>query len=147
MSEHYIRDKRSPEPSSEIASKVMSANKGKNTKPELKLRKALWGEGLKGYRLNWKNIPGKPDIAFVGKRLAIFVHGCYWHRCPKCDLSLPKSNTKFWKDKFNKNIARDKKKNKELLDLDWSVLVFWECDIINDILTPLYKIREKIDVN
>ena len=130
MSAHYIRDKRSPEPSSKTISKVMSANKAKDTKPELKLRKALWNEGLKGYRLNWKYVPGRPDIAFVGRKIAIFVHGCYWHRCPECDLPLPKSNTKFWKEKFKRNQQRDKMKIAELIRLGWrDPLVFWECDI------------------
>ncbi len=75
MSAHYIRDKRTPKPSYRPISKVMSANKAKDTKPELKLRKALWKAGIKGYRLNWKSVPGRPDIAFVGKKIAIFVHG------------------------------------------------------------------------
>ena len=107
----------------------MSANKAKDTKPELKLRRALWKAGIKGYRLNWKHVPGRPDIAFVGKKIAIFVHGCYWHRCPECDLPLPKSNTKFWKEKFDRNIFRDKKKKRELTHLGWNVLEFWECEI------------------
>ena len=69
MSAHYVRDKRSPKPSSRAISKVMSANKAKDTKPELRLRKALWKAGVKGYRLNWKHVPGRPDIAFVGKKI------------------------------------------------------------------------------
>ena len=142
MSKLYSRDKRSPKPLSESTSKVMSANKAKNTKPEILLRKALWEEGIRGYRLNWKKAPGRPDIAFPGKKIAIFINGCYWHRCPKCDLPLPKSNVQFWKDKFDKNIARDKKKNKELLDLGWNVLVFWECDIKTDIFDCSKIIKE-----
>ena len=147
MSKEYIRDKRSPKPSFESTSKVMSANKAKNTKPEILLRKALWEEGIRGYRLNWKKAPGRPDIAFPGKKIAIFINGCYWHRCPKCDLPLPKSNVQFWKDKFDKNIARDKKKNKELLDLGWNVEVFWECDIKSNILMPIQKVKEIVNVN
>ena len=142
ISKSYSRDKRSPKPLSESTSKVMSANKAKNTKPEILLRKALWEEGVRGYRLNWKKAPGRPDIAFPGKKIAIFINGCYWHRCPKCDLPLPKSNVQFWKDKFDKNIARDKKKNKELLDLGWHVLVFWECDIKTDIFNCSKTIKE-----
>ena len=129
----YIRDKRSPRPLKESTSKVMSANKAKNTKPELLLSKALWKGGYKGYRLNWKKVPGRPDIAFPGKKLAIFVNGCYWHRCPKCDLPLPKTNTRFWKEKFDKNVKRDKKKNDELLSLGWKVIVIWECEIHSDL--------------
>ncbi len=138
----YIRDKRSPRPLRESISKVMSANKAKNTKPELLVRKALWENGVRGYRLNWKKAPGRPDIAFPGREIAIFINGCYWHRCPKCNLSLPKSNIEFWKEKFERNIARDKRKNEELLDLGWNVLVLWECDIKSNILKIVYKINK-----
>ena len=119
----------------------MSSNKAKNTKPELKLRKALYAEGIRGYRLNWKKVPGKPDIAFPGRKIGIFINGCYWHRCPYCELSLPKTNTDFWKKKFEKNIKRDKKKEKELLDLGWTVLVFWECKIKTNIKDCINKIK------
>ena len=145
MSKDYYRDKRSPKPLNESTSKVMSANKAKNTKPEITLRKALWSEGHKGYRLNWKKAPGRPDIAYPGKKIAIFVNGCYWHRCPKCNLPLPKTNTDFWKEKFDKNVKRDKKKNDELLSLDWIVLVFWECDIKSDISNLIQKVKKVLD--
>ena len=145
MNKEYVRDSRSPKPLNDSVSKVMSANKAKNTKPELLLRKALWKDGHRGYRINWKKVPGRPDIVFPSKKLAIFVNGCYWHRCPKCDLSLPKTNTKFWKEKFDKNIKRDKKKNDELLSLDWNVLVFWECDIKSNISNSIQKIKKVLD--
>ena len=119
----------------------MSSNKAKNTKPELKLRKALYADGIRGYRLNWKKVPGKPDIAFPGRKIGIFINGCYWHRCPYCELSLPKTNTDFWKKKFEKNIKRDKKKEKELLDLGWTVLVFWESKINTNIKDCINKIK------
>jgi len=119
----------------------MSSNKAKNTKPELRLRKALYAEGITGYRLNWKKAPGRPDIAFPGRKVSIFINGCYWHRCPYCELSLPKTNTDFWREKFEKNIKRDKKKEKELLDLGWIVLVFWECKIKTNIKDCINKIK------
>ena len=100
----YLRDGRAPIPVDEKTSKVMRANKGKNTKPELYLRKALWHHGVKGYRLHWKKVPGRPDLAFPGKKIAIFINGCFWHRCPTCNPSTPKSNTKFWTEKFKKNV-------------------------------------------
>ena len=142
----YIRDKRSPRPLKESTSKVMNANRAKNTKPELLMRKALWHEGIKGYRLNWEKAPGKPDIVFPSRKIAIFINGCYWHRCPQCDLPLPKTNTKFWKEKFDKNVERDSKKNDELLSLDWIVLVFWECDIKNDISVSVDKVNKVLSV-
>ena len=119
----------------------MSSNKAKNTKPELKLRKALYADGIRGYRLNWKKGPGRPDIAFPGRKISIFINGCYWHRCPYCELSLPKTNTDFWKKKFEKNIKRDKKKEKELLDLGLIVLVFLECKIKTNIKDCINKIK------
>lgn len=125
----YSRDKRSPTPKHAGVSKVMSANKAKNTKPELVLRKTLWHAGLKGYRLNWKKVAGRPDIAFPGKKLAIFVHGCFWHRCPTCAYPLPKHNTDFWANKFDRNAQRDEVKRAGLLKLGWKVITVWECEI------------------
>lgn len=70
----------------------MSANRAKGSKPEVFLRKALYKERLLGYRLHYKEVPGRPDICFVSKKLAIFVHGCYWHRCARCDYPIPITN-------------------------------------------------------
>lgn len=75
--EKYIRDERSPHQKNENVSKVMSANKAKNTKPELLLRRSLWKNHLRGYRVNYKKIPGRPDVAFPAKMIAIFVNGCF----------------------------------------------------------------------
>lgn len=141
----YLRDGRAPIPKNEVTSRVMSANKGKNTKPELLLRKSLWQHRLKGYRLNYKKVPGRPDIVFVSKRLAIFINGCFWHRCPHCKLSLPKSNITFWGKKFENNIERDKRKIKELKKLKWSVLTIWECEIKENIDKQIDKIRRLYD--
>lgn len=125
----YVRDKRSPISTSETVSRVMSKNKSKNTKPELLLRKVLWKNGVRGYRLHPKKVPGKPDISFISKKIAIFVNGCFWHRCPHCQYKLPKSNRDFWKDKFEKNIARDLKANDNLREMNWKVLTIWECEL------------------
>jgi DNA mismatch endonuclease (patch repair protein) len=141
----YLRDGRAPIPKSEITSKVMSANKGKNTKPELLLRKALWNNGIKGYRLHWKKVPGKPDIAFPGKKIAIFVNGCFWHRCPICKPSMPKSNIKFWTEKFNKNIERDQKKIEALKALNWKVLTIWECELKKDLNLQVQKVKNLLE--
>jgi DNA mismatch endonuclease (patch repair protein) len=135
---NYIRDKRSPKPKNDTISRVMSANKAKNTKPEMLLRSALWKAGLRGYRVHNKNLPGRPDISFTTKKIALFVNGCFWHRCPYCSYSLPKHNSNFWKDKFDKNIARDKRKVKELEDNGWRVITIWECKV-NKNVTPYIK--------
>ncbi|HXP50174.1 MAG TPA: very short patch repair endonuclease [Bacteroidia bacterium] len=125
----YVRDNRSPTPKSEATSRVMSANKSKNTKPEILLRKTLWAAGIKGYRCNYKKAPGRPDIAFPKRKIAIFVNGCFWHRCPYCKLPLPKNNTEFWKKKFEANVNRDKMKVKSLEREGWKVFIIWECEI------------------
>ena len=130
----YIRDGRAPIPVKETTSRVMSANKAKNTKPEIMLRKALFHNGLRGYRLHWKKAPGRPDIAYPGKKIAIFVNGCYWHRCPHCKPSFPKSNVEFWMNKFEKNKERDKRKKAELEEAGWKYFVFWECEIKENVM-------------
>ena len=145
--ETYIRDGRSPIPEDPVTSRVMRANKDRNTKPELKLRKALWAEGIRGYRLHWKKAPGKPDIAFPGKKIAIFVNGCYWHRCPHCDLPLPKRNVDFWKKKFAKNVKRDVDKIEMLKTNGWKVIVIWECMIKNDIFEAVSLIKDQLKEN
>ena len=128
-SKTYIRDGRAPIPEKESTSRVMSANKAKNTKPEIVLRQSMWKAGIKGYRLHPKNIVGTPDIAFIKRKIAIFVNGCFWHRCPHCNPSFPKSNIEFWSTKFHKNNERDNAKNESLKNDGWKVLVVWECQI------------------
>jgi len=139
----YIRDGRSPIPKNENTSRVMSANKAKDTKPELMLRKKLIQEGLRGYRIHYKKVPGSPDICFTNKKIAIFIHGCFWHRCPKCKLPLPKSNTVFWQKKFNNNKKRDKDKIDLLVNNGWGVMVFWECDIKGDLNSVIARIKKQ----
>ncbi len=138
----YCRDSRSPIPKNEQTSKTMSAIKAKNTKPELLLRKALWHSGVKGYRLHWKKVPGRPDIVFPGKKIAIFVNGCFWHRCPICNPSLPKTNVDFWADKFTKNVKRDKLKTQALEELGWIVLTIWECEIKKELDMQVERIKK-----
>ena len=120
----------------------MSANRSKNSKPEMTLRRALWAKGLRGYRLHYKKAPGRPDISFVSKRVAIFVHGCYWHRCPKCNYPLPKTNRKFWKEKFERNIERDDRKRVELHRIGWKVITVRECDLKKPISSIIRRIEK-----
>lgn len=143
-SSDYVRDKRSPSPKNNLVSKVMSSNKAKNTSPEILLRRSLRENGVGGYRLQWK-APGRPDIAYPGKRVAIFVNGCFWHRCPRCNLPLPKSNVDFWADKFERNKERDRK-NKDLLEEDgWRVITAWECEIQSDLRSVIDTILSVLD--
>jgi len=140
----FIRDNRSPIPTSEIVSRVMSKNSARDTQPEIMLRKHLWKNGFRGYRLHWSKVPGKPDICFPGRKIAIFVNGCYWHRCPKCNLSLPKSNFDFWKSKFEKNIKRDRVIKEQLIELGWTHIVIWECEIKNNVNNCVGSIAENV---
>lgn len=128
-SPNYIRDGRAPLPKSPVTSRVMSANRAKNTGPEQAIRSAIRNAGLKGYRFNLKNLPGRPDIAFTSKKVAVFVNGCFWHRCPYCKLRLPATNKEFWREKFKRNRKRDKTKQKLLEQAGWKVFVYWECQI------------------
>jgi DNA mismatch endonuclease (patch repair protein) len=132
MPREYVRDKRSPTPSNDHVSKVMSSNKAKDTSPEMTLRRSLRENGASGYRLQWR-VPGRPDIAYPGKKVAIFVNGCFWHRCPYCDLPPPKNNTDFWINKFERNKARDEEKREILESNGWIVLTIWECSIKSDL--------------
>lgn len=115
----------------------MSRIRGKDTQPELALRKVLHRLGLR-YRLHGAGLPGKPDLVFPRHRTAVFVHGCFWHRHDGCKIATtPKSNTLFWQEKFEKNVARDERVATDLQALGWTVLVVWECE-----LAPAKKAQE-----
>lgn len=131
---------------SEATRHVMQANKSKNTSPELKVRAALRAAGLTGYRLHWKKAPGRPDVCFPGRKVAIFVNGCFWHRCPRCELSLPKSHARFWEEKFERNVARDARDNALLVTGGWTVVVVWECQLRRDLLeSTMHDVILEID--
>lgn len=117
-----------PTASSYAVHKSMQGNKRKDTKPELIVRAALRDAGLTGYRLQWK-VPGRPDIAWPGKRVAIFVNGCFWHRCPHCSPSVPKKNIEYWETKFAKNVERDERNLAALKEAGWTTHVIWECEL------------------
>ena len=123
----YLRDGRAPIPKNERISATMSRIRAKNTQPELLARKHLRELGYRGYRLHYKRAAGKPDIAFVGRRVAIFIHGCFWHGCPHCRPRTPKSNATFWTTKVATNQVRDKRKVLALRREGWKVFTVWEC--------------------
>lgn len=105
----------------------MSGIRGKNTKPEIQVRKLLHAAGYR-FRLHRKDLPGKPDIVLPRYRVAILVHGCFWHGHENCHLfRLPKSRTEFWEQKISGNIERDKKNLAALIDKGWRVLLVYEC--------------------
>jgi len=122
----------------------MQANRGKNTSPELLLRRTLRDAGLLGYRLHWASVPGRPDIAYPGRRVAIFVNGCFWHRCPRCNPPHPKANRDFWAQKFAANQSRDRRKTAELEEMGWRVLTVWECTLKADPEAALAEIQHAL---
>jgi DNA mismatch endonuclease (patch repair protein) len=110
-------------------SEVMSKIRSKNTKPEKILRSVLHKRGLR-FRIHRKDLPGKPDIVFPTQRLAIFVNGCFWHYHKNCkEGRIPSSNSKYWKEKLEKNVLKDKKNTADLIGMGWKVLIVWECEI------------------
>lgn len=113
--------------SRETRSRMMSGIRGKDTKPELLVRKALFDAGFR-FRLHRRDLPGVPDVVLSGKKVAIFVHGCFWHLHEGCrNAKLPSSRPDFWREKLDRNVARDKENVEALLDLGWRVLIVWEC--------------------
>jgi len=110
----------------------MSRIKGKDTKPEKIVRSILHKAGFR-FRLNRKDLPGKPDIVLPKYKSVILVHGCFWHRHPRCKYAYtPKSRVTFWQKKFSENIERDKFVKRELRKMGWKVIVVWECELKND---------------
>jgi DNA mismatch endonuclease, patch repair protein len=105
----------------------MSRIRGKNTGPEIKLRKMLWSQGIRGYRIH-HNLPGKPDIVFTKKKIAIFIDGCFWHQCSVC-FQEPETRKEFWMKKIGSNVERDKRVNEQLKNEGWTVIRVWEHEI------------------
>ncbi len=123
----YVRDRRSPDPKDARTSALMSRIRAKDTGPERRMRVLLRTEGITGYRLHHATTAGRPDITFVGKRVAVFVHGCFWHGCPHCSRRKPRHNAGFWAEKLARNAARDKRKVRLLRTAGWRVVTVWAC--------------------
>jgi DNA mismatch endonuclease (patch repair protein) len=110
-------------------SRVMSLVRSRGTKPEMRVRRLLYRLGFR-YRLHRRELPGSPDIVFVSRRKAMFVHGCFWHRHEGCALArMPKSRVDFWAAKFETNQLRDAHALNDIRNLGWDALVVWECEL------------------
>ncbi len=118
-----------PVPPSEERSRNMRAVKGRDTKPEMQVRRLLHRLGYR-YRLHRKDLPGRPDIVFGPRRKVIFVHGCFWHgHSCKAGQRVPKTNTEYWTAKILTNVERDRRQIEKLSAAGWSALVLWECEL------------------
>lgn len=120
-----------PLPSSENARNTMRANRSVSG-AEVRFRRALWSAGARGYRRG-SGLPGRPDIAFPAIRVAVFVNGCYWHCCPTCRLPAPKANAEFWREKFRRNVERDRAAEVALISAGWKVITVWEHEVRGDV--------------
>lgn len=113
-------------------SRMMAGITGKNTKPELLVRRYLHAAGLR-FRLHDRRLPGSPDLVFPGLKVALFVHGCFWHRHAGCRFATtPKTRADFWQHKFSANVARDRRNLDALISGGWTPVVVWECELQHD---------------
>lgn len=109
-------------------SEIMSRVRGMDTEPEMIVRRIAHGLGYR-FRLHRRDLPGSPDLVFPRYRAVIMVHGCFWHRHPGCKYaSSPKTRVRFWQDKFEGNVVRDRRNEEALYELGWRVMVIWECE-------------------
>ena len=127
--------------SPEARSRVMSSIRSRNTRPELYVRKKVWGAGFR-YRLHAKALPGKPDLALRKYRIAVFVNGCFWHQHGCSKAKRPSSNRGYWDPKLDGNIARDSLHRTRLEDLGWAVETIWECSLSSGTEKLLAKLRD-----
>lgn len=144
----------------EQRSRNMAAIKGKDTKPEMIVRRYLFSKGLR-FRVQVRKLPGNPDIVLPKYKTVIFVNGCFWHGHERCKYyRLPKSNIEFWKEKIDRNVARDIRNEEELKTLGWHIIRVWECnirkvserdvflqDLYNAITQPKHKEPYETDVD
>lgn len=127
----------------ETRSRMMGNIRSHNTRPEVLVRKFLFSNGYR-FRLNRKDLPGSPDIVLPKHKLAIFVHGCFWHRHKGCRIAYtPRSRKTFWQTKFSENVRRDKRSTQQLRKLGWRVTVVWECRVRKNQLNPLLSLLKK----
>jgi len=121
----------------------MSRIRSRDTSPELAVRRYIHGLGYR-YRLG-STLPGKPDLVFPRQRVAVFIHGCYWHRHGCRNTTTPGTNTAFWLSKFDRTVQRDCEVQRTLQQLGWKTVLLWECDIERDISQATEELRKLID--
>lgn len=123
-------------------SRMMAGIGGKNTRPEVQLRKAMHALGFR-YRLHDRKLPGKPDLVFPRYRAAVFVHGCFWHRHEGCRYAtMPATRPEFWAAKFEANVARDRRAEMALHEMGWRIATVWECALRRSLVTVAGQMSE-----
>lgn len=123
-------------------SRHMARIRGRDTRPELNVRRLLHAMGYR-YRVQFKSVPGRPDVAFPARKKAIFVHGCFWHGHEGCKRShIPRTRSDYWAAKFERNRERDKRQHRQAVELGWNVLVIWECEAVGDERLTAAKLLE-----
>ncbi len=122
----------------------MVGNVGRGTTPEVALRRALHAAGARGYRVNFRAEGVRADIVFTRQRVAVFVHGCFWHRCPTCRYPLPRSNREFWLAKFRRNRQRDRQKVRLLERAGWQVVEIWEHELRDDLARAIRAVKRLV---
>ena len=137
-------------------SQLMAKVRGSDTKPERNVRRVAHALGLR-FRLHRRDLPGTPDLVFPKHRLALFVHGCFWHRHPGCKrATMPRSRAEFWRNKLSRNVARDQAAISKLREKGWRVKIIWECEtrqpdalkkLLNRIFRPGRNVRRKSELH
>ena len=131
--------------SKKVRSYNMSRIKGKNTRPEILVRKYLHSQGFR-FRLHDKKLPGKPDIVLKKYKTAVFINGCFWHGHSDCKYAvIPKTRTEWWKEKIERTAERDKENYSSLRSEGWKIIIIWECDLKSDrIKETLHNILKQL---
>ncbi len=137
--------RRNPAPSSPQVSKAMAANRGVGNALERGFLNALKNARITGFKANHKVDGIRPDLVFLQKKVAVFLHGCFWHRCPECALPLPKRNRDFWQAKFRANRRRDRLKRDALESLGWLVKEYWAHEILPDATKTIARLRMTLE--
>ena len=132
-------------PSSAGVRASMKANRAKGTSAETRLADILRSKGLNGFVANDPELPGSPDFSFRVERVAVFVNGCFWHRCPYCNPNFPKSNCEYWAAKFQRNRLRDRQNRSDLREMGWKPVVVWECKLAKDAARVAWRIKRALE--
>jgi DNA mismatch endonuclease (patch repair protein) len=123
----------------------MRGNTSTGTVAEARLERAMQARGLNDYVTNASDLPGSPDFVFPTQKLAVFVHGCFWHRCPYCRPHFPESNVEYWSAKFQRNRYRDARNRSDLRSMGWQPIVVWECTVLKDPTRVAARLKRRLE--